>query len=79
MTAGLILQPCTSDNNLFLKESYQSEVEIREVTTMYCKNELKLTRELRNKLESELENNIRVRDNQSEENDNFNKVIKPVF
>ena len=42
---------------------------------MYCKNELKLTRKLRHKLESELENNIRVRDNQSEENDNFNKVI----
>ena len=51
------------------------KVEIREVTTMYCKNESKLTRELRHKLESELENNIRVRDNQSEENDNLNKVI----
>jgi hypothetical protein len=42
---------------------------------MYCKNKSKLTRELRHKLESELENNIMVRDNQSEENDNLNKVI----
>ena len=42
---------------------------------MYCKNKSKLTRELRHKLESELEKNIRVRDNQSEENDNLNKVI----
>ena len=40
------------------------KVEIREVT-----------RELRHKLESELEKNIMVRDNQSEENDNLNKVI----
>ena len=47
------------------------KVEIREVTTMYCKNKSKLTRELRHKLEK----NIRVRDNQSEENDNLNKVI----
>jgi hypothetical protein len=31
------------------------KVEIREVTTMYCKNKSKLTRELRHKLESELE------------------------
>jgi hypothetical protein len=30
---------------------------------------------LDNKLESELEKNIMVRDNQSEENDNLNKVI----
>ena len=51
------------------------KVEIREVTTMYCKNKSKLTRELRHKLESELEKNIRVRDNQSEENDNLSKVI----
>ena len=51
------------------------KVEIREVTTMYCKNKSKLTRELRHKLESELEKNIMVRDNQSEENDNLNKVI----
>ena len=52
------------------------KVEIREVTTMYCKNKSKLTRELRHKLESELEQkNIMVRDNQSEENDNLNKVI----
>ena len=42
---------------------------------MYCKNKSKLTRELRHTLESELEKNIRVRDNQSEENDNLNKVI----
>jgi hypothetical protein len=41
-------------------------VRIREVTTMYCKNKSKLTRELRHKLESELEKNIMVRDNQSE-------------
>ena len=46
-----------------------------EVTTMYCKNKSNLTRELRHKLESELEKNIMVRDNQSEENDNLNKVI----
>jgi tRNA U38,U39,U40 pseudouridine synthase TruA len=39
---------------------------------MYCKNKSKITRELRHKLESELEKNIRVRDNQSEENDNLN-------
>jgi hypothetical protein len=51
------------------------KVEIREVTTMYCKNKSKLSRELRHKLESELEKNIRVRDNQSEENDNLKKVI----
>ena len=51
------------------------KVEIREVTTMYCKNKSKLTRELRHKLENELEKNIRLRDNQSEENDNLNKVI----
>ena len=51
------------------------KVEIREVTTMYCKNKSKLTRELRHKLESELEKNIRVRDNQSEENYNLSKVI----
>ena len=51
------------------------KVEIREVTTMYCKNKSKLTRELRHKLESELEKKIMVRDNQSEENDNLNKVI----
>ena len=31
------------------------KVEIREVTTMYCKNKSKLTRKLRHKLESELE------------------------
>lgn len=37
------------------------KVEIREVTTMYCKNKAKSTRELRHKLESELEKNIRVR------------------
>jgi hypothetical protein len=37
------------------------KVEIREVTTMYCKNKSKLTRELRHKLESELEKNIMVR------------------
>jgi hypothetical protein len=43
------------------------KVEIREVTTMYCKNKSKLTREHRHNLESELEKNIRVRDNQSEE------------
>ena len=42
---------------------------------MYCKNKSKLTRELRHKLESELLKNIMVRDNQSEENDNLNKVI----
>ena len=42
---------------------------------MYCKNKSKLTRELRHKLENELEKNIRVRDNQSEESDNLNKVI----
>jgi hypothetical protein len=42
---------------------------------MYCKNKSILTRELRHKLENELEKNIRVRDNQSEENDNLNKVI----
>jgi hypothetical protein len=42
---------------------------------MYCKNKSKLTREHRHNLESELEKNIRVRDNQSEENDNLNKVI----
>ena len=47
------------------------KVEIREVTTMYCKNKSKLTRELRHKLEKK----IMVRDNQSEENDNLNKVI----
>jgi hypothetical protein len=51
------------------------KVEIREATTMYCKNKSKLTRELGHKLESELEKNIRVRDNQSEENDNLNKVV----
>ena len=51
------------------------KIEIREVTIMYCKNKSKLTRELRHTLESELEKNIRVRDNQSEENDNLNKVI----
>ena len=51
------------------------KVEIREVTTVYCKNKSKLTRELRHNLESELEKNIRVRDNQSEKNDNLNKVI----
>ena len=51
------------------------QVKIREITTMYCQNKSKLTRELRHKLESELEKNIRVRDNQSEENDNLNKVI----
>jgi hypothetical protein len=39
------------------------KVEIGEVTTMYCKNRTKLTRELRHKLESELEKNIRVREN----------------
>jgi hypothetical protein len=44
------------------------KVEIREVTTMYCKNKSKLSRELRHTLENELEKNIRVRDNQSEEN-----------
>ena len=49
------------------------KVEIREVTTMYCKNKSTLTREHR--LETELEKSIRVRDNQSEENDNLNKVI----
>jgi hypothetical protein len=37
------------------------KVRIREVATMYCKNKSKLTRELRHKLESELEKNIRVR------------------
>ena len=42
---------------------------------MYCKNKSKLTRELRHKLESELEKKFMVRDNQSEENDNLNKVI----
>jgi hypothetical protein len=47
------------------------KVEIREVTTMYCKNKSKLTRELRHKLESELLKNIMVRDNQSEENEIF--------
>jgi hypothetical protein len=52
------------------------KVEIREVTTRYCKNKSKSTRELRHKLESELEKNIMVRDNQSEENDNLNKVIR---
>ena len=31
------------------------KIEIREVTIMYCKNKSKLTRELRHKLESELE------------------------
>ena len=51
------------------------KIEIREVTIMYCKNKSKLTRELRHTLESELEKHIRVRDNQSEENDNLNKVI----
>ena len=51
------------------------KVEIREVTTMYCKNKSKLTRELRHQLEIELDKNIMVRDNQSEENDNLNKVI----
>ena len=51
------------------------KAEIREVTTMYCKNKSKLIRELRHKLKSELENNIMVRNNQSEENDNLNKVI----
>ena len=51
------------------------KVEIREVTIMYCKNKSILTRELRHKLENELEKNIRVRDNQSEESDNLNKVI----
>ena len=51
------------------------KVRIREVATMYCKNKSKLTRELRHTLESELEKNIRVRDIQSEENDNLNKVI----
>jgi hypothetical protein len=51
------------------------KVEILEVTNMYCKNKSKLSRELRHKLESELEKNIRVRDNQSEENDNYKKVI----
>jgi hypothetical protein len=45
------------------------KVEIREVTTMYCKNKSKLTGELGHKLESELEKYIRVKDNQSEEND----------
>ena len=54
------------------------QVEIREVTTMYCKNKSRLTRELRHKLESELEKNIKVRDNQSEENDNLNKVIHDI-
>ena len=49
------------------------KVEIREVTTMYCKNKSKLSRELRHTLENELEKNIRVRDNQSEENDNLTK------
>ena len=46
------------------------KVEIREVTAMYCKSKSELTGELRHKLESELEKYIRVRDNQSEENDN---------
>jgi hypothetical protein len=55
------------------------KVEIREATTMYCKNKSKLTRELGHKLESELEKNIRVRDNQSEENDILNKVIHSYF
>jgi hypothetical protein len=54
------------------------KVRIREVATMYCKNKSKLTRELRHKLESELEKNIRVRDNQSEKNDNLNKVIHDI-
>ena len=49
------------------------KIEIREVTIMYCKNKSKLTREHR--LETELEKSIRVRYNQSEENDNLNKVI----
>jgi hypothetical protein len=49
------------------------KVEIREVTTMYCKNKSKLSRELRHTLENELEKNIRVRDNQSEKNDNLTK------
>jgi hypothetical protein len=51
------------------------KVEIREVTTMYCKNKSKLTRELRHKLEKK----IMVRDNQSEENDNLNKVIHNII
>ena len=44
------------------------------ILKLRCKNKSKLTRELRHKLESELEKNIRVWDNQSEENDNLNNI-----
>ena len=59
------------NNNIDIRILWDAmKVEIREVTTMYCKNKSKLSGELGHKLESELEKYIRIRDNQSEENDN---------
>jgi hypothetical protein len=50
------------------------KIEIQAITTMCCKIKSQLTRALGPRLASELEKNIMVRDNQSEENDVYNHI-----